>query len=780
MNAEEREPRAGTARDGREPPEPEADTARPIADTLRAAVWGPPSALPRRLPVPGSGDGARPLLGGVCAGIARRRGWRPWTVRLLAILLVLPMALYPVVWLVGAAGRPPESVRGRANRQLLVIAAAAAVSLLSAPRLMDLGLTETSALIAGLAVGLPLLALPRSPLLSWRLMTPALVLMLFLLWTLPEQPVASNGPFPAAGAAAYLLVLFIVASQYDRRVVLVVGACATALTTVHTAVLGADAAPVVWSVVLVLAVLIAGDNVRLRREAAGAESSRQEVPPTGRPPIPLWDDVLDAVWRTPARPAAGRLRLPRGPVRPIGERVIAGVCGAFARGSLARLITFRLLFCLFLPLSAAVYLLLWLLLPLEGRPSPATTLNRDAPRHSAYQKAIAWFLLFGVGAGVAALAAVQTVDFLGMAVAPSVVLGIVTGLPLALLPYSPLLTWRFMTAGLFAVLVASAVDDGSMLSPTAVGGIPPGILWPWPIAVLVVLPLVLYLVAIGSSGRLTAGVGAVTVLLGILPASVFAGTPPLQALWISAVAVAVLAFGHTVRGRRTAQRELAHESALRRQDRARQAVLEERSRIARELHDVVSHHMSMIAIQAEAAPYKDLDLSPDAAATFHALRDTARDALAEMRRVVGLLREDDEDAERVPQPGLAQLDDLVAGAREAGMTVELEVAGLPGDLPGSVDLSAYRIVQESLSNAGRHAAGAHVRIGVEGGPGLVTLRIANGPAGASTPGPGLEPGGHGLVGMRERVAMLGGSLRAGPLPGGGFEVVAELPVPGED
>jgi signal transduction histidine kinase len=249
-------------------------------------------------------------------------------------------------------------------------------------------------------------------------------------------------------------------------------------------------------------------------------------------------------------------------------------------------------------------------------------------------------------------------------------------------------------------------------------------------------------------------------------------TPPWLVLILCGVVSLILVLGDAILGRHTAETQLAEQAELRRRDLARQAVLEERSRIARELHDVVAHHMSMIAIQAEAAPLKIPDLPPAAQETLTAIRSAAREALAETRRVVGLLRNGDEVAERLPQPGLARLDELVEAGQQSGLSVELRVVGVPRPLVGGVDLSAYRIVQEALSNAARYAPGAAVCVAIHYGG--ERLRVSVSDDGSSRPAKPQSSGGHGLVGMRERVAMLGGTLTTG-VQQEGFEVVADLP-----
>jgi signal transduction histidine kinase len=230
----------------------------------------------------------------------------------------------------------------------------------------------------------------------------------------------------------------------------------------------------------------------------------------------------------------------------------------------------------------------------------------------------------------------------------------------------------------------------------------------------------------------------------------------------------------SVSSRWGAEQELAAQTERTELERSRRAVLEERTRIARELHDVVAHHMSLIAVQAETAPYRLSDLPESARAEFSSLSGVAREALAEMRRLLGVLRYD-QPAGLAPQPQLSDLPALVDAARRAGVSVELAVPGAMSDVPSSVAVCAYRIVQESLSNAGQHAPGAAVSVSVGHQAGVVLLRVANGPGAPAGPSRNEPGSGHGLTGMRERVALLGGSLSAGPSAGGGFVVSAVLP-----
>ncbi|HEY7283502.1 MAG TPA: sensor histidine kinase [Actinomycetota bacterium] len=211
---------------------------------------------------------------------------------------------------------------------------------------------------------------------------------------------------------------------------------------------------------------------------------------------------------------------------------------------------------------------------------------------------------------------------------------------------------------------------------------------------------------------------------------------------------------------------------------ALRAVVEERTRIARELHDVVGHSVSVMTVQTSAVRRR---LTPDQEREREALlavERTGREALAEMRRVVGALRDADESPALAPQPTLARVDALVVQARETGLPVELSVEGEPVPLPAGVDLTAYRLVQEGLTNAIKHAGAHHAQVRVRYGDGHVEVEVSDDGGGVAASGHGdqLMNGGHGLVGMRERVSIYGGELEAGPRDGGGFRLRARLPV----
>jgi signal transduction histidine kinase len=205
---------------------------------------------------------------------------------------------------------------------------------------------------------------------------------------------------------------------------------------------------------------------------------------------------------------------------------------------------------------------------------------------------------------------------------------------------------------------------------------------------------------------------------------------------------------------------------------AREAVVEERARIARELHDAVAHHVSVMVVQA-GAERRTLEGSNDGTReVLETIERTGRSALTEMRRLLGMLR-DETDHPLHPQPGLADVPTLVSQLRDAGLAVRLEMDGDRRELPVGIELSAYRIVQEALTNALKHAGDAEATVHVRYGSDLLELEITDDGGGGHE---SSLPGGHGLVGMRERVALYGGRFRASPNPAGGFTVHALLPI----
>ncbi len=211
--------------------------------------------------------------------------------------------------------------------------------------------------------------------------------------------------------------------------------------------------------------------------------------------------------------------------------------------------------------------------------------------------------------------------------------------------------------------------------------------------------------------------------------------------------------------------------AVERDTEARQAVADERVRIARELHDVVAHHVSMMVVQAEAGAAVSATAPAQSGERFDGISTTGRQALTELRRLVGVLRADDETGPSEPQPGLDQAEALVAQVRESGLDVVFRVEGRPRPIPAGVDLSAYRIVQEALTNTVKHAGPARASVTICYRDGAIDLEVLDDGRGDAV---SFGSSGHGLVGIRERVAIFGGALSAGPRPDGGFMVRATL------
>jgi signal transduction histidine kinase len=380
--------------------------------------------------------------------------------------------------------------------------------------------------------------------------------------------------------------------------------------------------------------------------------------------------------------------------------------------------------------------------------------------HSPQERRVAYAAL-----GVTTLA-LCAVNLAGIATVGQLLLAVPVVAPLPLAARYPMLAWRIGWLALLLVPLVPATWRGgwpwsagqilALLGAFCLAGIRqqrPALWWMWALSLI---PWWLWLAA--DVPNLNGPAGATIIF--------------------TAVAVAVDSFGSRLRS----QHALSLQTERTEAERAQRAVLEERARIARELHDVIAHHMSLIAVRAETAPYRLTGLPEAARAEFGALSEVAREALTEMRRLLGVLRHD-QPAARAPQPQLADLPALIDAARQAGVPVELSAPPAPGRVPAGVGVCAYRIVQESLSNASQHAPGAAVTVSVGQEADAVLLRVANGPAGPAgnehRPGEssGDEHGpGHGLTGMRERVALLGGSLSAGPAPDGGFVVSAVLPL----
>jgi signal transduction histidine kinase len=333
--------------------------------------------------------------------------------------------------------------------------------------------------------------------------------------------------------------------------------------------------------------------------------------------------------------------------------------------------------------------------------------------------------------------------------------------PLVLAVRYPLLGWRIGWLGLLLV---------PLLHLRWWGGLP------WGPAQILVLLAVLCAAGIRHQRAVLGWLWALTLVpwwFWIVRQGPGVATAALGSVVFAAIAVAADRAGSGYR----LQRDLAEQAEQTELERARRTVLEERARIARELHDVVAHHMSMMAIRAESAPHRLGALPGPVRAEFGALSGSAREALADMRRLLGVLRSD-QPAGRAPQPGLPDLPGLIDSARQAGMAVELIAPPALDRVPPGAGVCAYRIVQEALSNAGRHAAGAPVTVSVHRDADTVTLQVANGPGVPAGPRANGHRPGHGLAGMRERAELLGGSLWAGPAPDGGFAVSAVLPLSG--
>ena len=289
--------------------------------------------------------------------------------------------------------------------------------------------------------------------------------------------------------------------------------------------------------------------------------------------------------------------------------------------------------------------------------------------------------------------------------------------------------------------------------------------------------IIAYFTTVVAGHRLAAAVAAV-VGFGVFPWLDYLlrnqpGPSPAGVAGLAAWLLVLLGAAEAVRIRR----ERAAEAARMREEEARRRAGEERLRIARELHDALGHHLSLISMQSGVALHLNKELPEQARSSLAAIKQASKEALAELRSVLDILRQEGEPAERTPTWTLARLEDLVSQAAAAGLVIQVETDGEARRLPFAVDVAAFRIVQEALTNVARHAGTATATVRVSYGDRDLLVEVDDDGRGLSPHGSG--PGaGKGIVGMRERVAALGGDLQAGPRPGGGFRVRARLPLDG--
>jgi signal transduction histidine kinase len=371
--------------------------------------------------------------------------------------------------------------------------------------------------------------------------------------------------------------------------------------------------------------------------------------------------------------------------------------------------------------------------------------------------------------GALALAAASVPAALALFEAPDLSLPrgtLVLGCALVLVHTLPLAARRRFPGAVLALVVASGLAFAAL-------DLPPDILG------LAILVAVYSVAAYGR--RWVALAGLAVAELGLVAVQLTPGRIGVDTLVVNmgVVAAAWLLghFAHNYRAYAARLEERTGELERARAELARRAVVEERLRLARELHDVVAHAMSVIAVQSGVGAHVASTQPEEAAKALAAIEATSRAALTELRRLLGVLRQEDEpQGDLAPVPGLADLDGLLAEVAKAGLAVRLQVEGRPAHLPAGVDLSAYRIVQEALTNVVKHAGPARAQVAIRYRDHEVRVEVTDDGRGAAAPtGDGRARVGHGLIGMRERVSVFGGDLEVGPRPGGGFRVAARLP-----
>lgn len=385
------------------------------------------------------------------------------------------------------------------------------------------------------------------------------------------------------------------------------------------------------------------------------------------------------------------------------------------------------------------------------------------------------------GRTIAALAALALVLFCVLVPVHAAVYG--TPVPLALVlgaaaVTAPILSLWHPKSAVALFTATAGVAPLVMPHDTAVSGP-----WPWSVPMLLAFAVMVAAVTIEYGWRY----GLVQYVLGsaagLVAAVVLPTFPSANSLIVTtAVVGGIYLLAVLLASRLRVGAELTRERELMAREQSRRMVVEERTRIARELHDVVAHGMSLIQVQASTARYRVPGLPAEAVREFDEIARTAREGLTEMRRLLGVLRTDDEQAELAPQQGLRDIPDLVQAVRRAGAEIDMSLPPVLDELPSTVDIAVFRIVQEALSNAVRHAPHAPIRLAIETDAAAVRLFVRNAASGADDPPRDVDPvptvRGHGLLGMRERAGLLGGTVSAGPDGEGGWAVRAELPLTG--
>ncbi|MFJ7491784.1 sensor histidine kinase [Streptomyces sp. NPDC097727] len=394
---------------------------------------------------------------------------------------------------------------------------------------------------------------------------------------------------------------------------------------------------------------------------------------------------------------------------------------------------------------------------------PATPLLADAPKR--WQRLLPYVVVLALVATFIPVTINVLTEAYGVNGGLAGALAVAQAAPLLMLAHRPLQAWWI-------------IFPADILGAAALLGYPVDTfdIWPWPPPTLVGYLFVLLALALRETRRTLISVWVATAAASLVLHLISPERSNGSALLLVILGAVVLVIGAALRERGDAQRRLAEQETISEAERAQRTLLEERTRIARELHDVVAHHMSVITVQADSAPYRISGLPEEAREEFGAIAASARESLAEMRRLLTVLRSEGTEGERAPQPGLDRVQQLVEATVRAGLPAELSLSADLPDVPQAVDLSAYRIVQEALANVVRHAPGARTRVSITSDGEHLTVLVVNDRA--EQPGSPLETAGtgHGLVGMRERVRLTGGTLDTGPLPDGGFRVAARLPL----